>query len=596
MLLAAMLAAALTPVSAGAERLTALAMHGKPKLADGFEHFPYADPAAPKGGRMTLGVQGSFDSLNPLVVRGVAAAGIRDLQIETLMTRGLDEPFTMYPLIAESVEMPDDRSEVTFHLDRRARFSDGTPITADDVIFSLDLLRAKGRPNHRTYYKKVTRAERLSDHAVRLVLDTSGDREMPLILGLMPILSSKATDPATFEQTTMQPLLGSGPYTVAHVDPGRSITYRRDPGYWGRDLPVARGRFNLDEIRYDYYREANVMLEAFKSGGIDWRLEEDPATWAESYDIPAVREGAIRKEMFPTGSPAGMTGLVFNTRRAVFSDRRVREALIAMFDFEWINRSLFHGLYRRTESYFERSFLASTGRPADERELKLLAPHLASIRPEILEGRYRFPSGDASGQNRANQRRAFELLKSAGYVLRSGRLVDKASGRPLAFEILAANATQQRLLGGFVSDLARVGIAASVRLVDSAQYQARLKTYDYDMIQTTWPSSLSPGNEQLFRFSSEAAKSEGTFNYAGVADPAVDAMIAAMLAAVDEPDFVAAIRALDRVLLSGDYVIPLFHLPQQWVAYWSRLSHPPVTPLSGYVLDAWWSTVPPARD
>ena len=579
-----------------AERLTAIAMHGRPKLPPGFASFPYADPAAPKGGRMTLGVQGSFDSLNPLIVRGVPAAGIRDLQIETLMARGLDEPFTLYGLIAESLDMPEDRSEVTFHLDPKARFSDGTPITADDVIFTLELLRSKGRPNHRTYYKKVTKAERLSEHDVRLVLDGSGDREMPLILGLMPVLSHKSTSPETFEQTTLQPLTGSGPYVIAHVDPGRSVTYRRNPDYWGRDLPVSRGRFNLDEIRYDYYREANVMLEAFKSGGIDWRLEEDPATWAEAYDIPAVRSGAIRKEMFPTGTPAGMTGLVFNTRRPVFSDRRVRAALISMLDFEWINRSLFHGLYRRTESYFERSALASTGRAADDRERRLLAPFVASVRPEILDGRYRFPAGTGSGQNRANQQHAFELLKSAGYVVRGGRLVESATGRQLAFEILAANATQERLLGGFVSDLARVGIAARVRLVDSAQYQARLKTYDFDMIQTTWPASLSPGNEQLFRFSSEAARSEGTFNYAGVADPAVDAMIAAMLAAVDEADFVAAVRALDRVLLSGDYVIPLFHLPQQWVAYWSRLGHPAVTPLFGYVLDAWWSKPPPAPD
>lgn len=587
------LAALTHPVAAAeipAGRLSAIAMHGAPKLAAGFTHFPYVNPDAPKGGRLRLGMHGTFDSLNPLIVRGAPAAGIRDFQVETLMTRGLDEAFTMYPLIAESVEMPADRSEVTFHLNPAAHFSDGHAITADDVIFSWDVLRKHGRPNHRAYYKKVARAERLSERSVRFVLDGAGDREMPLILAYMPVLARHATDPAKFEETTSKALLGSGPYTIADVDLGRSITYRRDPNYWGKDLPVSRGRFNFDEIRYDYFREANVLLEAFKSGSIDLRVEDDPALWTEAYNIAAVADGKIVREAFDIGLPAGMNGLVFNTRRPVFSDKRVRAALIRMLNFQWLNRSLYVGLYRRTESFFARSSLASTGRPADEYERRLLAPYLDRVDQDILEGRYRFPDGTAAGQNRDNQRAALEMLKAAGYELKAGRLVAAATGQGLTFEILTNNSAQERLLASFVDDLARIGIRARVRRVDSTQYQSRLKTYDYDMIQvTTWSASLSPGNEQYFRYASSEARKEGTYNYAGVADTAVDAMIAAMLAANGEDEFVSAVRALDRVLLSGAYVIPLFHLPSQWVAYWARIRHPAKTPLFGYVLDAWWS-------
>lgn len=587
-LLATAAMASLAP-PAKAERMTAMAMHGMPKLAPGYTHFPYANPDAPKGGRLTLGVQGSFDSVNPLIVKGVAAAGVRDYVIETLMTRGLDEPFTLYPLLAESIDAPEDRSEITFNINPKARFSDGRPVTADDVIFSFEVLKSRGRPNHRAYYKKVQRAERVSDHVVRFLFDGGGDREMPLILGLMPILPRHGVVAADFEQTTLQPMLGSGPYTIARIDAGRSITYRSNPDYWGHELPQLKGRFNFEEVRFEYYRDANAMLEAFKSGDIDFRYEEDPATWAEAYDFPAMTSGAVVRETFDTGVPAGMTGLAFNTRRKVFADPRVRAALIQMLDFEWINKSLFHGLYRRTESYFERSILASSGRPADARERALLAPYANAVRPDILEGRFHFPAGAASGFNRQNQRAAFELLRSADYELRGEHLLQRQTGTPLSFEILVATRSQERLLGGFVADLARIGITANVRLVDSAQYQSRLKSYDYDMIQVTWPASLSPGNEQSFRFSSEAARTEGTFNYAGVANPAVDAMIAAMLSAVGEEDFISAVRALDRVLLSGDYVIPLFHVPQQWVAHWARLKHPKTTPLFGYDLETWWS-------
>lgn len=579
------------PAAQGASPAHAIAMHGRPKEAPGFSHFSYADPRALKGGRITIGMPGSFDSLNPLIVRGNPAAGMRDYVYETLMARGLDEPFTLYGLVAQTAEMADDRGEIVFNINPKAEFSDGKPITADDVLFSWQLLRDKGRPNHRSYYAKVKSAEQLSPHRVRFVLDGE-DREMPLILGLMPILPKHAVNAETFDQTTLSAPIGSGPYKVENVDPGRSIVYRRNPAYWGRDLPVNVGRFNFDEVRFDYYRDAIAMFEAFKSGGIDFWNEEDPARWASGYAIPAVRDGRIVRASFDIGLPAGMTALAFNTRREVFSDPLVRRALIELFDFEWINRNLFHGLYKRTQSYFERSDLSSHGKPADPREQALLAPFKDAVRPQIMTGTFAFPVSDGSGQDRTNLRAGFDLLKRAGYVLKGQTLVKAATGAPLRFEILATSPAQERLLGGFVNTLSRLGIAARIRVVDSAQYQQRLNSYDYDMIQATWPSSLSPGNEQVFRWDSHMARQEGTYNWAGVANPAVDAMIQAMLAARDEASFVSATRALDRALLSGDYVIPLFYLPQQWVAYWSGLAYPETSPLFGYNIDLWWRNSP----
>lgn len=566
----------------------AISMHGTPKYGPDFDHFGYADPHAPKGGRAVLGQAGSFDTLNPLIIRGEPAAGIRDWVYETLMARGFDEPFTMYGLIAETVDFPEDRSSVTFHLNPAARFSDGHPITADDVIFSMETLRERGRPNHRNSYKKVARTERISEHAVKFVFDESGDREMPLIMASMPVLPKHLLTAETFDRTTLTPLIGSGPYIIGAVDPGRSITYRRNPDYWGRDLPVNRGRFNFDEIRYEYFRDTSVQFEAFKSGLLDVRTEDDPKLWASGYDIPAKRDGRIIMREIETGLPAGMSALAFNTRRPVFQDPRVRRALLLLFNFEWVNKTLYHGLYKRTESFFERSYLSSAGRPADARERELLAPFSQFVLPEVLEGRYRMPVSDGSGHNRENAREAFRLFSEAGYVIDGGRLIHKDTRQPLTFEILAGSTVQQRLVASYVSDLAKLGIAAQLRVVDSAQYQSRLKDFDYDMIQTAWPSSLSPGNEQVFRWDSRTADTPGSFNFVGVRNPAVDAMIARMLEADSEEDFTSAVRALDRVLLSGHYVIPLFHASRQWVANWHQMKAPQRFALWGYNLDTWW--------
>ena len=574
--------------TAGAAPSHSIALHGTPLYADNFEAFPYVNPSAPKGGRLTLGVLGSFENLNPFIVQGVPASGIREFVVESLMARSLDEPFTLYGLLAETIDVADDGKSVTFALNPNAKFSDRLPVTPEDVITSFELLKTKGRPNHRTYFAKVSKAEKIGERSVRFTFEDASDRELPFILGLMPVFAAHATTPEKFETSSMTPLVGSGPYTVSRVDPGRSISFARDKDYWGRDLPVNRGRFNFDEVRFDYFRDASVMLEAFKSGAIDLRLEDDPGRWADAYDIDAVHDGRIVKAEFDIGLPAGMTALVFNTRRAVFSDPRVRRALMTLFDFEWVNRTLYNGLFKRTTSYFERSYLASTGRPADARERALLAPFPNAVRPEFLEGTYQFPISDGSGQNRANQKAAYALLTEAGMVLKGGRLVNAKTGKPLAFEILANSNAQEALLLSYARSLEPLGIAVRVRVVDSAQYQERLASFDYDMIQNTWPSSLSPGNEQLFRWSAKTADAKGSYNFAGVKNPAADAMIDAMLAAKTETDFISAVRALDRVLLSGDYVVPLFYTPRQWVAYWARLKHPDKTPLFGYSVDTWW--------
>jgi len=578
--------------TAGAAPQTAVAIRGAPALSEGFSAFPYVNPAAPKGGQLRLGAQGSFETLNPLIVAGVPASGVREFTVESLMARSLDEPFTLYGLLAKTIDIADDRKSVTFELNPAAKFSDGQPVTQDDVIASFELLKTKGRPNHRTYFAKVPKAEKIGDHGVRFTFEDGDDRELPLILGLMPVIEAHAMTPEQFTSSSMTPLVGSGPYKVSRVDPGRSLTYTRDPNYWGKDLAVNRGRFNFDEVRFDYFRDASVMLEAFRSGALDLRLEEDPGRWADAYNIPAVRDGRIIKAEFPIGLPSGMTALVFNTRRAIFADPRVRRALMTLFDAEWINRTLYNGLFKRTTSYFERSYLASTGHPADADERQLLAPFPNAVRPSILDGTYKFPTTDGSGRNRANQKIAFKLLADAGMVLKGGRLVNATTGKPLAFEILANSNAQEALLLSYARSLEPLGISVRIRVVDSAQYQERLSTFDYDMIQNTWPASLSPGNEQLFRWSAKTANAQGSFNFAGVKNPAADAMIDAMLAADTEPKFISAVRALDRVLLSGDYVVPLFYTPNQWVAYWARLRHPDKTPLFGYAVDTWWSESP----
>ncbi len=581
-------ASMLATAAATAEPRHGIAMHGEPKYRPGFASFAYANADAPKGGRLSQAAQGSFDSVNPLIIKGESAPGIRQYVYESLMARAQDEPFSLYGLLAETIETPPDRAWVAFTIREEARFSDGEPVTVDDVAFSHALLRDRGRPNHQFYYSKVEKVEKTGPRTVKFTFNDEGDREMPLIMGLMPVLPEHAIDPETFEATTLEPPVGSGPYVVSEVDPGSRIVFKRDPDYWGRDLPVNAGHYNFDEIRYDFYRDANAMFEAFKKGESLFTTESDPGQWAREYTFPAAREGKVLRKEFPLELPAGMNALVFNTRREVFANEKVRRALIKLFDFEWMNANLFHGLYERSQSYFARSELSAHGKPADARERALLAPFPDAVDPAIMDGSYTLPQSDGSGRNRQQLRAALKLLGQAGYELRDGQLVNAETDEPLRFEILAADPEQERLLLTYARKLKSAGIAASVRIVDSAQYQRRKQTYDFDMIQNRWPSSLSPGNEQTFRWSSKAADREGTFNYAGVKNDAVDAMIDAMLQAKSRDDFVSAVRALDRVLMSGHYVVPLFHLPMLWVAHWRELQHPETPPFNGVDIDTWW--------
>jgi len=589
---------ALPPAAAEAPRAVAahaIAMHGAPALPPDFAAMPYVNPDAPKGGRLIASVLGTFDSLNPLIVKGIAVQQMRGYVIESLLARGNNEPFTLYALLARSVETDDTRSYVTFRIDPRARFSDGQPVRADDVLFSWQLLRDKGRPNHRLYYAKVARAEALDPLTVRFDFGGQHDRELPLILGLMPVLPRHAVNTETFEETSLTPPIGSGPYRVTEVKAGASVTLTRNPDYWGRDLPINRGQWNFDEVRIDYYRESNSQFEAFKRGLYDFRVENEPVRWHDGYDFPAARGGALIRDTIKTGMPEPTDCLVFNTRRPVFANVRVREALLLLFDFEWINRNYFFGLYSRAGGFFAGSELSAYGRAADAAELKLLQPYLATLSSDVLDGSYRLPLSDASGRDRSALRRALELLDQAGYRLDGTVLRKRDGGEPMAFEILVTTRDQERIALAFARDLKRAGIAVSVRPVDAVQFDQRRLSYDFDMIPNRWDQSLSPGNEQSFYWGSDAADTPGTRNYMGAKDPAVDAMIAAMLQARERRDFVDAVRALDRVLISGVYVVPVYSIQEQWIARWNRLERPKATALTGYLPETWWIRPPPQQ-
>ncbi|SEO82269.1 peptide/nickel transport system substrate-binding protein [Rhodopseudomonas pseudopalustris] len=570
----------------------ALAMHGEPALPADFTAMPYINPDAPKGGRLVEGLLGTFDSLNPFIVRGIAVQRMRGYVVESLLARGNDEAFTLYGLLAQSVETDDARSYVTFRIDPRARFSDGKPVLAQDVLFSWQLLRDKGRPNHRIYYAKVARAEAPDPRTVRFDFGDVNDRELPLILGLMPIFPKHAVNPDTFEETTLAPPIGSGPYRVGAVKAGASVTLIRNPDYWGRDLPINRGLWNFDEIRIDYFREANSHFEAFKRELYDYRVENEPLRWHDGYDFPAARNGDVIRDAFKIRMPQPTEFLVFNTRRPVFADIRVREALLQLFDFAWINRNYFFGLYARAGGFFAGSELSAYTRPAEAGELQLLKPYLARLRADVIDGSYRLPVSDASGRDRATLGRALSLLAEAGYQLDGTVLRRRDNHQPLTFEILVTTRDQERIALAFARDVKRVGIQTSVRVVDAVQFDQRRISYDFDMIPNRWDHSLSPGNEQSFYWGAEAADTQGTRNYMGAKDPAIDAMIAAMIAARGHPEFVDAVRALDRVLTSGFYVIPLYNIQEQWIARWNRIERPKANALTGYLPETWWARPP----
>ena len=564
-----------------------IAMHGDPALPPHFAHLPYADPAAPKGGRLTIGVVGSFDSLNPYIVRGQSAGEVQTYVYEPLLIRSLDEPFTLYAHVAESVEMPDDRSSITFSLHPAARFSDGAAISAETVAFSLDILKRLGWPNLRNYYSKVERVDILGPRRLRLSFPAAQDRELPLILSLLPMLPQHRLDDHRFNQTTLEAPIGSGPYVVGDVDVGKSVIYSKNPDWWARDLPFTQGLHNFSEIKIEYFRDDNTMFEALKKGIIDLRPEDNPTRWQAGYDFPAARDGRVIRESFTSGLPKPMFALAFNQRRDVFARRELRQALTALFDFEWINANLFSNTYRRTHSYFEGSELSAIGVAASDGEKRLLAPFLDKIPAPVLDGTWRAPVSDGSGFDRARVREALALLAGAGYQSKDGKLRDQ-QGQALSFEAIVNLHEHERLLLAWRRVLDRVGIDLRIRVIDSAQFERRRQNYDYDMIPWAWGASLSPGNEQAFRWGSKVADQPGSFNLAGVKDAAVDQMVLALLAARQREDFVDAARALDRALIAGAYVLPLYHLPERRIAHASSLGHPQKTALFGPTFESWW--------
>ncbi len=570
----------------------ALAMHGQPGLPAGFASLPFVNPDASKGGRLVFALQGTFDSLNPFVVRGVAPDAWQKYVGQSLLWRSPDEPFSAYGMLADRLWIDAARANVTFRIDERAVFSDGKPVTAQDVLFSYEMLKTKGKPFHRSALGRVTATKIHDARTIQFTLGEGGDRELPLLIGLMPLFAQHATDPEKFAETTFTPMLGSGPYLMSEVKPGEVVTMARRKDFWAEDHPLIRGLHNAGEVRYDFYRDSNALFEAFKAGLYDLRFESDPTRWATGYDIPAVREGRITRETVKLKSPKGMSGLVFNTRRPMFGDVRVREALGLVFDFPWTNSNLFFGLYRRADSFFSDSELSAQGKPASADERAFLAAHPGAVRDDILEGRYSPPDTDGSGRDRARARQALDLMKAAGYEIREGALRNVVSGEAFAFEITVSSRQQERLALNYAKAVGRIGATANVRLIDDVQYWRRMASFDFDMVQWTWPVSSSPGNEQINRWGSSTAARQGALNYAGVRSPAIDAVLKAMLAATDRDAFVGHVRTLDRLLMSGFYVVPLFYVPELWLARASSVQRPQRQAAFGFVPEALWRSVP----
>jgi len=562
------------------------AMHGQAKYAAGFKHFDYANPDAPKGGDVKLSTTGSFDSFNNFIIKGEAAAGLGNLY-DTLLVPSADEAFSAYGLLAESVETPKDRSWVQFVLRKEARWHDGKPVTADDLIWSFNTLIKKGQPFYRYYYSSVAKVEKINTLTVRFSFKPGKNRELPLIMGQIPVLPKHYWQGKDFSKTTLDKPLGSGPYKIEKFEAGRFIKYKRVVDYWGRDLPVKKGLNNFDTIRYDYYRDATVQVEAFKAGEFDFRTENSSKIWATAYDFPALEKGLVQKEEIKHNRIAGMQGFAYNTRRALFSDARVRQALASAFDFEWSNRNLFYGQYIRSRSYFGNSELAATGL-ASKDELAILEAYRGRVPDAVFTDEYQPPKTNGDGRIRANLKIGDALLKEAGWIIKDKKRVNIETGAIMEFEILLVSPMFERIALPFTKNLERLGVKARVRTVDSSQYQRRLETFDFDMIVSTWGASLSPGNEQRDFWSAAAANQNGSRNVIGISDPVIDELIETLIAAPDRKSLITRTKALDRVLQWGHYVIPHWHLDYDRLIFWSKLQRPEVTPLKGSQFDTWW--------
>lgn len=564
----------------------ALAMHGQPKYPPDFKHFDYVNPDAPKGGTLHLAVSGTFDTFNAFNNKGSPAAS-STVAVETLMVSSADEPFTKYGLLAETFEVPADRSWITFHLRPEARWHDGQPVTADDVIFSFNILKTEGDPLYRFYYQSVVEAVKLDERTVKFVFDQAENRELPLIVGELPVLPKHYWEGRNFSAATLEPPLGSGPYKVVGFEPGRFEEVQRVEDYWGKNVPARVGLNNYDRIRYDYYLDRTVVRQALLSGRSDYFAENSAKEWATGYDVAPVRQGLLIKKEFLDKSRGGMQGFVMNTRRELFKDRRVRRALAYAFDFQWTNKNIYYGQYAQPESFFAPTELASSGLPQGE-ELEILERYRGRIPDEVFTEEYHAPKTDGTGWPRANLQKAFEIFAEAGWVVRDMKLVNKETGAPFRFEFLYEDQAQERVLLPFFRNLQRLGIDVRPRLVDPTQSVNRERMFDFDMMIVPTAQSLSPGNEQREYWGSKAADEPGSRNFAGIKDPVVDALIDLVISAPTRESLVQRTRALDRVLLWGHYVIPQLIAPFDRYAYWDKFGQPDIIPLNGPSPMYWW--------
>ncbi len=577
-------APATPPAAAAPTRTYGLALVGDPKLPADFTHFPYCNPDAPKGGEVVLAALGSYDSFNPFIVRGVA--GPVGVVWDTLTRASADEPDTGYGHLAHTIEVGADKTYVAFELRPEAKFHDGMPVTADDVAWTFDALREKGRPYFRQYYADVAKVTTEGPLRVVFHFKGGGNRELPQILGQLSALPKHWWEGRDFAAPLNDPPLGSGPYKVGRHEFGRTLVMDRVADYWGRDLPTAKGLDNFGSIRTEYYRDATVALQAFKAGQVDFRHENISRVWASEYDFPALQKGLVKKRAFDERLPTGMQGFVMNTRRPIFKDRRVREAMTQAFDFEWENKNLFFGLYTRTSSYFSSSDFASSGLPSVD-ELALLEPFRDKLPDEVFSKEFTLPVTDGSGNNREGAKRALALLREAGWDVKERKLVD-ASGQQMTFEILLDDPTFERITLPYVQWLQRLGMDVKVRTVDSAQYQRVTDEFDFDMTVNVYGESDSPGNEQADNWTSDAAKESGSNNLAGASDPVVDALVAKVISARSREALITATRALDRVLLWNWYVVPHWHLQSYWAAWWDRFGFVDRPIRAGVDFNAWW--------
>ncbi|WP_455925721.1 extracellular solute-binding protein [Pseudomonas putida] len=557
-----------------------------PKYPATFQHFDYVNPDAPKGGTFRTAGSGGFDSLNPFISKGVPEGNI-GLIYDTLTRQSLDEPLTEYGLIAKTIEKAPDNSWVRFTLRPEAHFHDGHPIRAEDVVFTFNTLMKDGSPVYRTYYAAVADVVAEDPLHVRFNFKTRDSRELPLILGQLPVLPKHYWATRDFTRANLEFPLGSGPYKVAAVNAGRSIRYERVKDYWAKDLPINRGQYNFDVLTTDYYRDNNVALEALKAGAFDYWLEMTAKNWATAYDTPAVREKRLIKEELPNGNPVGMQGFIFNLRRPLFQDVRVRQALGLLFDFEWSNRQLFNGAYTRTDSFFENSDLASSGLP-DADELKILEPLRGKIPDAVFTTPFKNPVSDGSGMIRDQQRQAYKLLLDAGWHVVNDRMVD-ATGKPVSIEFLLAQPEFERVLLPYKRNLADLGIELVLRRVDASQYVTRRRSRDFDMMVSSFPQSESPGNEQREYWESSSADRSGSYNWIGIKDPAVDALTESLINADTRKSLITHAHALDRVLLQNYYLVPNWHIKTWRVAYWNHLGHPAVSPRYDVGTTTWWA-------